>query len=278
MPSDCGYCGDDCESCCTDCCEDSGGESGGNHHRKIYRDKSPKNANRHIGVEIEFISPKQQHVIAEILEGAGLDDICCLKDDGSVEADDKYGHELTILTTERTYQADLKKICRVLNSECAADINASCGLHVHLDMRGRVKERAYENLVRAQDILFQMQPLSRRTNTFCKPSPRNFQYTVDNRERYLAINPCAYRRHKTIEVRLHSGTTNAIKITNWVELLLKIVNKRKELAFDLTDLKLFNKEIKVRNKIKRYMIERIRSFATRAVPTPIGDDNMNAPN
>ena len=42
-------------------------------------------------------------------------------------------------------------------------------------------------------------------------------------DRYYMINGTALKKYKTIEVRLHSGTTNFNKIKNWVELLKGIV-------------------------------------------------------
>jgi Putative amidoligase enzyme len=62
-----------------------------------------------------------------------------------------------------------------------------------------------------------MVPKSRtRENTYCKLNPAG---ELNPNDRYYAINWCSWCEHKTIEVRLHSGTTSAEKIKNWVEIL-----------------------------------------------------------
>ena len=42
-------------------------------------------------------------------------------------------------------------------------------------------------------------------------------------DRYFKVNPISYDRHKTIEFRQHSGTTDYEKISNWILFLAKLV-------------------------------------------------------
>ena len=45
---------------------------------------------------------------------------------------------------------------------------------------------------------------------------------IDNMQdsRYRSLNTCAYAEHGTLEIRLHSGTSNPAKIANWITFLL----------------------------------------------------------
>jgi len=102
-------------------------------------------------------------------------------------------------------------------------------MHVHLDMRQRNVEQAFANLVRAQKLLFSMVPNTRYANNFCKPNrsasfqPRRDEYGFS---RFYAINPCAYLKYRTLEVRLHSATTNHKKINHWISLLIKVAESQ----------------------------------------------------
>lgn len=257
MPNDCGNCGNDCDYCCSDCCAD---DLNGYGTDKIYQPKKPTTSARHIGIEIEFITPLSPKDMGDLLVKEGFEEKVCLKEDGSIDSDEnEYGHEVTLLTTEKSFVKDINKLCLVLNEKAEARVDASCGLHIHLDMRNRNKEAAFKNLVKIQDFLYKMQPHSRRRSTFCKPTPINWKDALYE-GRYLAINASAYDKFKTIEVRVHSGTTNATKITNWVSLLLRVINKRKPVTKNHQELSSLIKEIKLSSKLRRYIAERIKLF------------------
>lgn len=260
MPNDCGYCGEDCDQCCSSCCESNSYDDGYGGCGDIWKSKKPKTRARHVGIEIEFTSPMRPKDLGELLTREGFEDTVCLKDDGSIDADDGYGHEIAFLTTEKMFSRDIQKLCDVLNDKAEADVNSSCGLHVHLDMRNRDPKKAFANLAKVQDMLFAMQPRSRRRSTYCRFSPDTWEKTMRENDRYMAINPHSYERFKTIEVRLHAGTTNAKKITNWVELLLRIVRKRGTIKEVHATLSSLSKEVKLRGKLKQYVAERLKAF------------------
>jgi hypothetical protein len=231
----------------------------------VFRNKRPKTDEKHIGVEIEFVCNSDMHTIARILEKNNLQDICCLKEDGSIRNGDYYyGHEITLLTKEKTFAKDIRKVCKVLNKDLKASVNASCGLHVHLDMRKRNVKRAFENLTRAQDMLYKMQPETRRKNTYCQPSKLSYNEAVKF-DRYQAINPKAYAVHKTLEVRMHTGSTNASKIINWIQLLLILINKRKKMTGVADSLDKLTRQAKINSKIRKYIVERIKTFEPKPV-------------
>lgn len=225
---------------------------------KVFVGKKPRSASRHLGIEIEFICEKDPVTIANAFADANLQNYVQLKEDGSVQdSDGENGHELNVLLKERTYKLTLKKVCDVLIS-LDAEVNSSCGLHVHLDMRARNKERVFHNLVSVQDILFSMQPASRRENAYC---PRNictsFQEEEEKGDR-SAINTWAWRDHKTLEVRLHAGTINFNKISNWVDILVTVAKKRSTLPTPVKTVEEFSKVVRLAPYLLDYVSSRIR--------------------
>ena len=122
----------------------------------------------------------------------------------------------------------LYETCAKLKKSGAA-INKSCGLHVHLDSRhltarGEATRRA--RLVAALPWLLELVPESRRNNSFCLP---NVPGNAGRYGRYSAINPTSFRKHRTTEIRLGSGTMDPDKVLNWATLLHYISDSSKRL-------------------------------------------------
>lgn len=77
-------------------------------------------------------------------------------------------------------------------------------------------------------------PVSRRNNRYCiglkhvSDERIKSARTIDELkdmigDRYHKVNLVAYSRHKTVEFRQHSGTTNFTKMRNWILFLHKLV-------------------------------------------------------
>jgi hypothetical protein len=226
----------------------------------IREDKKPERKLNHVGVELEFFSKANFDKLTEALNAEGLIKNVTLKCDGSIRPRRGYiGHELAIIATERMIYKVINKICKVLKAH-ESDVNSSCGMHIHIDMRNRNKELVFKNLVHAQPILYAMNPKSRKTGGYSHPTEvSNFTAAKRNYSR-TGINPCAYEKHKTIEVRVHAGTVNRNKINNWIRLLLAIANKQTVVDHELTKLSEFTKEFKFDNELKNYIISRIKHF------------------
>lgn len=80
----------------------------------------------------------------------------------------------------------------------------------HLDAeQAKSRARIMDKWLR---VLKELVPASRRDNRFCR-------FGISSVWRYRAVSFTSYRRHKTLEVRLHSGTTDFTKILQWVRLL-----------------------------------------------------------
>lgn len=115
-------------------------------------------------------------------------------------------------------------------------VDSSCGYHVHVDCGdlndSQLKSVAVGYALTA-DLWARFVTKKRAQNRYCEPLPyssgdlRNWSFRdiLDSTEdRYHWLNWHAYNRHKTVEVRLHSGTTNADKVNNWVMIHTRFVD------------------------------------------------------
>lgn len=109
-------------------------------------------------------------------------------------------------------------------------VNSTCGMHVHVDAywsRQEVLELAKMFLKVEQKIFWPLVPPSRRNNEFAKRLTRQAieqgLQTADYStfHRYHSLNLNAFSRYKTVEFRLHSGTTDPERTINWLVFLLK---------------------------------------------------------
>lgn len=143
-----------------------------------------------------------------------------------------------VLEGQRGLQ-ELKKVCWVLDA-CNVKVNSSCGLHIHFDAANFTLQ-TWKNIAisykRIENIIDNFMPESRRNNnTYCR-SLRNITEQAINHAttieqlqrgafqgtRYFKVNPQSYSRHKTIEFRQHSGSTNYEKISRWILFLNGLV-------------------------------------------------------
>lgn len=255
-----------------------------NHVSELFSNRVPTDFDKHVGIEIEFVSVYSRETLADMIfdHPSDIRDYVTVKTDSSIECDgglscgchcsdchgcsecsvepeDQYGLELCVLAK----QSELSKVMRLVGKflrEIKATVNPSCGLHVHLDMRKRDPKAAYKNLFTAQDALFSMVPLSRRHNTFCK---KNTYKTVDAQgrtdSRYVAINVCSLREHETLEIRLHHGTVSTQDIECWAKLLCLIADS--DLKRKVTSGKDLPKHLKLNKKIQKYVKSKTKKYS-----------------
>lgn len=206
--------------------------------------KRPQDDAEYVGIELEFVSNVNRDAVKELLFDAGVANYIHVKSDSSIncdnsDADDTYCEDCEdhgcgcIEGNEREHGLELAMLCpvekraEIIRKTCAAltgvaSVNRSCGLHVHVDFRKyrndhANRDRIYNNFIACQGLLFKMQPKSRQKNTFCKRSRKRDWNT--GRTRYRAINSQSYNVHRTLEIRLHSGTMSADKVNHWCDLL-----------------------------------------------------------
>lgn len=164
---------------------------------------------RAVGVEIECFGEVSRKALVDALPlWAGV------TGDGSISPSEGQAHEVRVLLVRRELEPRLFRLCKRLEA-LGLKVNRSCGLHVHLDQRGQT-EAQVEKRARIMDAwlsaLQELVPASRRENSYCR-------FGTSWKDRYRAVNLCAFSAHKTLEVRLHSGTTDYTKILAWVRLL-----------------------------------------------------------
>lgn len=171
-----------------------------------------------IGIEIECFSktPIDRKLLPYWVRESG---------DGSINPRDSNARaiEYRILMPRSELESRLHSFCKQLNSNGYA-VNASCGLHVHFDFRGQNLAMIKRHARKLDSWLYTLRelvPQSRRVNEqYC-------DWGISQQSRYKAVNICAFSEHGTIEVRLHSGTTNFTKIVNWIRLVEAIFQQPK---------------------------------------------------
>lgn len=170
------------------------------------------------------------------------------------------GYELRVLTPQFELASILAKVCKTLQ-DCNATVNKTCGLHVHLDMRGRDAKKAYNNLYKSQWLLFSMQPKSRRENNYCRPNIESeLHEEIETGVRYKCVNAQSYSEHRTLEVRVHSGSISANKIIGWASLLIDIINAP-WLPTKIDGYAQLTREVRLRAVSRDYVQQRLLKFA-----------------
>ena len=165
----------------------------------------------------------------------------------------------------------LKTCCKVLNA-AGAQVNKTCGLHVHVgvgDYSGDQIVNIYKNYQRLECLIDSfMSPSRRRNEAYYAQSI--IGYNLDNCHsaddlvrrfggRYFKVNPYAYGRHKTVEFRQHQGTVDYNNISMWVRFCCKLVEWSKDnvltdIVRNIADVPFLNEEE------KRFFAERIAYF------------------
>ena len=229
--------------------------------RVMFDEIRPKSEERHVGIEIECgikCSKEQLGVMLRPFKGFVM-----IKHDGSVRVPDRNAVELNICAPITEYKRILKGVTDVLNSPTVdARVNKTCGLHVHLDVRGlnigEIEDK-YAKLVSVQGILYSMQPQSRQTSIFC--TKNKSRTLVRKSYRYDGINGQAVFKYKTIETRIHAGTTDFTKISNWIDILSMVmyssaVTPKRGLSRPDSMFRLFGLPV----YLAEYVVGRIRQF------------------
>ncbi len=216
-----------------------------------------------VGVEIECFSPFSRQSIERMInsEGIRLKDVRCGNDASIKPPEGHTAYEFRCLTNIND-MSNLKALCEFL-VKINARVNVSCGLHVHLDMRGREKlpEGVVSRLVKALPLLVAMVPEGRRKDQYCTRDEARGE--DGSQQRYAKINSLAFNEHKTIEVRLHSGTVNFGKISNWIKVLHSIANAKGRIV-DGADPMRYASALRWDAELLAYVQARIAKFETQS--------------
>lgn len=185
---------------------------------------------------------------------------CSVRSDGSLSGSGMTGVEVTVLFDASHGFSKIQRVCKILN-DMGASVNTTCGLHVHLDMHGKTRSESHAightKLGRCLPVLAKLVPESRRANTYCK---LEVSESGSDDCRYYAVNMTALSKHDTIEVRLHSGTTDPLKIESWVRLLLAIVNTPKTFSSPVKSLARLARLTGIDDSLLEYFSKRLLKF------------------
>ena len=202
--------------------------------------------NRRFGIEIEAYNCNRERLAQELREAGinvaveGYNHTTCdhwkLVSDGSLTGNNTFELVSPVLQGEAGLQ-ELQKVCWVLEY-CDVKVNDSCGLHIHMDAADFTLETwknlalSYKNL---ESVIDAFMPESRRRNRYCKSLSSiqigqirqalniNELQRAFNYDRYFKLNLEAYSRHRTVEFRQHSGTTNFTKMENWIRFVANMI-------------------------------------------------------
>lgn len=203
--------------------------------------------NRNFGIEIEAYNCSKQK-LAQELTAAGIkvkvedynhidsEERWKITSDGSLTGTQSFELVSPILHGEEGLK-DLEKVCWVLEL-CDVKVNNSCGLHIHMDAAGFTLQ-TWKNLAlsykRLENVIDAFMPSSRRNNRFCQGFANITEKQIKSagtindlrrafgNDRYRKVNLEAYARHRTVEFRQHSGTTNFTKMSAWIYFLAKLI-------------------------------------------------------
>lgn len=203
---------------------------------------------RKFGVELEIVGISKEQAIRAlaavdiIAYDAGYTHMTTLDwkvvDDSSVLG----GFEVVSPVLEGETGLETLRTAAHALADAGATANRSCGLHVHIDAHGMTVENIRTIVCRYasfEEEIDAFMPPSRRGNTngYCysvrqvaeneafRSARTVAQLATAQRSRYFKVNLQAFRRHGTIEFRQHSGSVNATKICNWVQLLQDFVRQ-----------------------------------------------------
>lgn len=130
-----------------------------------------------------------------------------------------------------------------------ANVNVSCGIHVHVGVNDLTREQVARALRIYHDnrhAIASILPPSRRNGRWCATwaegdVARVEQYAQQGRALHLAqrgryrnVNLQSLPRYGTVEFRQHSGSLNGTKVENWVRLLIAMVEAAKQGEFTTT--------------------------------------------
>lgn len=229
--------------------------------KRIKSYRKPDNTENHVGVELEFFCPHNEAQIGEALIEGKLSRWTRIKTDASIrpDVDSHYGWEVCVVSPESKLDQIVGRTCEILN-KMKGKVNASCGLHVHLDMRNRNKEMVYNNLVQCQELLFSLVGAERRSNRYCQKQ-QTPDWSNANTNHHMGISKFSFEQHRTIEVRIHHATLDYKEIKQWVNLLIRIANYNEYISEKITNLSAFSKWIKSDENMINFINNRMRTFA-----------------
>lgn len=197
------------------------------------------------GVELELLAPFNRYDMAHKLSQWGYRDFRVVHD-GSLSEQEGY-HAMEVVSPVLQGEEGMLKLKGLMDKikEAGCRINSSCGLHVHIGVRGMAPARVRKIAIaflNSEHHFDAVVPASRRNNRYCQS---NVARRVDaarlmsattisqlanavnggsssdhyNVHRYYKLNFQSFVHHGTIEFRQHAGSVESDKACAWVRLI-----------------------------------------------------------
>lgn len=186
-----------------------------------------------------------------------------LPDDFGIVEDGSLSNGVEVLSPPARGSALVEKITSIMATLKGAgwEATSSCGLHVHLDARDKRRDKRYLSRLFAlgfaiEDVLFSLQESERHENSYSiplrkhysllevrGPKSADFEYIYEKTnksdrrhlnadrlskyggQRYHGFNFHSVFHRGTLECRIHEGTTDAVRILHWAEILQAVLDK-----------------------------------------------------
>lgn len=233
--------------------------------------------NRKFGIEIEFYGISTHEVrkamrkinVPMTASRTRRKNHWTLVHDVSVQEE---GHE--IVSPILKGKKGLREACKVAKAlrEAGAKVDATCGLHVHIDasdLNGAQMKNILLRYAKYENEIEEFFPVSRKESEYSRSVTRyiddqSFLWRTEPQQiaiwcdHYDCLSLESYMTHGTIEFRHHSGTLSAEKIETWVLFIQNFVQVSKDL--NMIEENAFVKSLKMLD-IGRAMEEKLRFAA-----------------
>ncbi len=206
-----------------------------------------------VGVEIECLAKRRGNSISnsKLKEHNFIEGIDpSIKNNNGEESSRGYEYRSTPANGDKLHEMIDGLSEELINKKYS--VNKSCGLHVHIETKPEVEllKKMYCFYSKFEGLFFAMLPKSRQENKFCAKfneldkysykevldvkDLRGFKklfyeragfypkFNYGHKKRYCWINFHSIFYRGTLEIRAHSGTINAEKIKNWIQMHLII--------------------------------------------------------
>lgn len=148
--------------------------------------------------------------------------------------------------THAKAESSIKKLTALMK-QYNVQVNKSCGYHLHMSNGSFLDKKKLQRIVKlwlaCEDVFFATQPKPRQRNTYCmsrlrdqveeksswrlRDEKQDLMRKLTGSTRYYALNlQSLYKqtKNKTIEARLHTGTTDYNDVMNWIDLMTAFYN------------------------------------------------------
>lgn len=248
------------------------------------RSEDSMNIKRKFGVEIEYVGIERKHIINALKKI----NVKCVSerythktatywkivDDGSIVEQPQYRGELVSPPLKGSKGLkQLGKVVQAINN-AGANVNRSCGLHVHVDASDLSPNQILyvsQRYGKFEKEIDQFMAPWRSNNTYARTLNKtyhtnvarmirrnmkihgvNFKSAASFADRYRKVNIASFNRHGTIEFRQHEGTVDFERIINWVQFCIYFVE---ETCNNVRQ----NEHVKLSSKIKNSLFHEIPS-------------------